>query len=349
MRPRPLNRVFWLCYTHARTVFQRIETNGAFPAMKSSVPPQRFAKYTLIVLAWNLLTVLWGAYVRASGSGAGCGRHWPLCNGVVIPNPQQMQTVIEFAHRLLSGGALILIAAMVIWGFRIHPRGSPVRKGLVASGVFIITEALLGASLVLFGWVTTNVSAGRAIAMAMHLLNTFLLIGSLALTSWWASGRKGLALGGRGSLLWLFAIGVVGVIFVGMAGAITALGDTIFPSASLAQGIAEDFASGAHFLVRLRVYHPFIAIIVGVFLIYIAIRIIGKTENPDANRLATILIGLVALQWGIGLLNLLLLVPIWTQLTHLFMADLVWISLVLLGASSLSENDSGALPQPGLK
>jgi heme A synthase len=303
--------------------------------MMSNDPAKRFERFALLVLAWNLLTILWGAYVRASGSGAGCGRHWPLCNGEVIPHPQQIQTVVEFTHRLLSGGALFLIAVMVAWGFRIHPRGRPVRVGLVASGVFIVTEALLGASLVLFGWVTTNASVSRAVAMSFHLLNTFLLVGSLALTAWWASGRKQVVLSGNRSLPWLIGIGLIGVIFVGLAGAITALGDTIFPATSLAHGLAQDFASGAHFLVRLRVYHPIIAILVGTFLIFLAVRISGRTRNPDSSRLATSLIILVAIQWGVGLLNLLLLVPIWTQLVHLLVADFVWICLVLLGASSL--------------
>ena len=307
---------------------------------------RRFSRYTLFVLAWNLLTVVWGAYVRASGSGAGCGRHWPLCNGEVIPNSPQIQTIIEFVHRLLSGGALILIAVMVIWGFRIHSRGSPVRKALIASAFFIITEALLGASLVLFGWVTTNVSVGRAAAMALHLLNTFLLIGSLALTAWWAAGRKDITLRHKGALPWLFGIGLIGVIFVGMAGAITALGDTIFPAASLSAGFAADFAAGAHFLVRLRVYHPIIAILVGIFLIYLAYHIIGMVKDPEPNRLAIILICLVLLQWGMGLLNLLLLVPIWTQLTHLFIADMVWISLILLGASTFAKHPQAASINP---
>src|SRR5512139_2354559 len=116
----------------------------------------RFAKYAWGDLAYNVLVVLWGAYVRATGSGAGCGSHWPLCNGVVVPRAPQVETMIEFSHRLTSGLSLVLIAVLVVWGFRVYNRGHRVRKALVASGVLIITEALIGAGLVLFGWVAKD-------------------------------------------------------------------------------------------------------------------------------------------------------------------------------------------------
>ncbi|MFN8454080.1 MAG: COX15/CtaA family protein [Anaerolineae bacterium] len=74
----------------------------------------RFAKYVWTVLAYNLAVILWGAFVRASGSGAGCGSHWPLCNGEVIPRTPQMETLVEFTHRLTSGLALLLVIGLTI-------------------------------------------------------------------------------------------------------------------------------------------------------------------------------------------------------------------------------------------
>jgi heme A synthase len=298
-------------------------------------PIKRFSKFALVVLTWNLLTVLWGAYVRASGSGAGCGNHWPFCNGELIPDAQQIQTAIEFTHRLLSGGALILIGVMVVWGFRIHPRRSPVRKGLVASAIFIVSEALLGAGLVLFGWVTTNASPERAFAVSLHLVNTFLLIGSLALTAWWASGGKPVTLQGKGYLPWLLLAGMLAVIVVGMSGAITALSDTLFPAKSLAQGLAQDLAAGANFMIRVRVYHPLIAVLAGLYLIFVAIETRDIGDDPGSRRLGGLLIGVVIIQWCMGLLNYFLLVPVWTQILHLLMAELVWITLVVFSASML--------------
>ncbi len=220
-----------------------------------------FKPFTWGVLGWNLLVILWGAYVRASGSGAGCGQHWPLCNGEVIPQAPNMQMQIEFTHRLLSGGALLLIATMVIWGYRVTAKGSPVRKGLTAAGTLIVTEALLGAGLVLFELVEENSTAFRAIAVALHLANTFLLIGSLALTAYWASGGSAIQVKGQGLKVWLLGAGLLGMLVIGMSGAITALGDTLFPVKSLAEGFVADLDPNAHFLVRLRVYHPVIAVI----------------------------------------------------------------------------------------
>jgi heme A synthase len=316
--------------------------------MLAADPMKRFSRFTIAVLGWILLTVLWGAYVRASGSGAGCGSHWPLCNGQVFPRPEQIETVIEFTHRMLSAGALILIGAMVVWGFRLHPKGSPVRMGLVASGILIVTEALLGASLVLFGWVTNNASAARAAAMSLHLVNTFLLVASLALTAWWAAGRGAIRLNAHDRLPWLLLAGLLGVLLVGMSGAITALGDTIFPSGSLAEGLAQDLDPDAHFLIRLRSLHPLIAVTVGLYIIFLAIYARDLTSEQELGRLGNLLIGLVGAQWCMGLLNLLLLVPIWTQLTHLFIADMLWITLVLFSASALAGASIEALPRTPL-
>src|SRR5512146_1869905 len=92
-----------------------------------SLSLSRFAKFSWGVLGYNVFVILFGAYVRATGSGAGCGAHWPLCNGVVIPHPQRIETIIEFTHRLTSGLTLVLVAALVIWAWRKYPKGSLLR------------------------------------------------------------------------------------------------------------------------------------------------------------------------------------------------------------------------------
>jgi len=57
---------------------------------------QPFAKAAWGVLAYSILVILWGAYVRISFSGDGCGDHWPLCHGEVIPTAPSVKTLIEF-------------------------------------------------------------------------------------------------------------------------------------------------------------------------------------------------------------------------------------------------------------
>src|SRR5689334_1454626 len=145
----------------------------------------RFAIYAWGVLALNLLVILWGAYVRATGSGAGCGAHWPLCNGEVIPRAPQAEMLVEFTHRLSSGVALLTVAGLLVWALRIYPRGHVARRGAQLAMLFMVSEALVGAGLVLFKLVADNDSLYRAVAIVVHLANTFLLLASITLTAWW--------------------------------------------------------------------------------------------------------------------------------------------------------------------
>lgn len=187
-----------------------------------------YAKFTWFILAYNLVIILWGAFVRATGSGAGCGSHWPLCNGEIIPRTPQVEILIEFAHRLTSGLAMPLILIMLVWGWKIYPKGSPIRVVSALSMVFIIIEALMGVGLVLFNWVALDPSIGRVIIFPIHQAITFFLLVVLTLTSWWASGRPLVIDGGRTILSWAFAYGIVGFVISGISGAITALGNTLF-------------------------------------------------------------------------------------------------------------------------
>jgi len=300
---------------------------------------KKFAAFTWGVLGWIMIVILWGAYVRATGSGAGCGQHWPLCDGQVIPQAPDAEMAIEFTHRLLSGGALLLIVAMVIWGFRITNKEHPVRKGLIAAGILILVEALLGAGLVLFELVEENSSVARAFAVALHLANTFLLVGSLALTAYWASGGNAVQIKGQGAKAWLLGAGLLGMLVIGMSGAVTALGDTLFPVRSLAEGIAADMDPNAHFLVRLRVYHPIIAVFIAGYSLYL-VRMLYNQNQGLARKLLTALVVIGFVQLFAGLINLLLLAPISMQLLHLFTADLVWITYILATAAILAK------PQP---
>lgn len=297
---------------------------------------KRFTAYTWFVLAYNIFIILWGAYVRATGSGAGCGSNWPLCNGEVVPRAPQIETVIEFTHRLTSGIALILVLVMLIFAFRIYPKRHLVRKGAVLSMIFIITEALVGAGLVLFECVANDASSGRVISIALHLINTFILLAFLTLTAWWASTDSQMHFKGRKSLTIIFVLGFLGMILIGVTGAITALGDTLFPASSLFDGIKGDFSNTAHFLIRLRIWHPIIAVVVGFYLMFLGVMMSLFYEDHWVKRLAWILFGGVILQLCAGLVNLLLLAPIWMQIVHLFLADFVWIMLVLLFAADFS-------------
>jgi heme A synthase len=293
----------------------------------------KFAKYAWMVLVANIGVILWGAYVRATGSGAGCGSHWPLCNGEVIPRAAAVETLIELTHRVTSGIALLLVLGMLIWAFRAYPKGSLVRQGAAYSMLFMGTEALVGAGLVLFEWVAGDESTGRVVSMAVHLINTFLLLGSLTLTAWWASGGRALRLSGQGILLWLIGFAFLGVLLIGVTGAMTALGDTLFRAGSFQEGLQQDLDSRSHFLIRLRVWHPVIAILVGFFLGFLSGLLALLRDEKGIKRFAGLLIILILVQLGAGLVNVLLNVPVAMQIIHLLLADLIWITLVLFSAS----------------
>ncbi len=300
------------------------------------MPQNRFAWFAWGVLGYNLLVILWGAFVRATGSGAGCGAHWPLCNGQVIPRAPEVETLIELTHRATSGVALLLVAGMLVWAFRAYPKGATVRRGAAWSMVFIITEALVGAGLVLFGWVGADQSAYRAISIAVHLVNTFLLLAALALTAWWASGGAPLRLRGAGAAGWALGAALLGLLLLGATGAITALGDTLFPAGSLIEGMQQDLSPTAHFLIRLRVVHPILAMVLGLYVVALAWRL-TRQAGRATERLAWTLTGIYLAQLLVGGVNLGLLAPVPLQLIHLLLADLTWIALVLLAAAALAD------------
>lgn len=309
--------------------------------MAESQPSKnRFATYAWLVLAYTVGVILWGAIVRATGSGNGCGDHWPLCEGQVIPHAAQLATVIEFAHRLTSGAAVLLVVGLVYWAFRRCAKGHPARRYAVAALCFTLMEGLLGAALVLTGDVGSNASWSRVFVLSLHLVNTFLLLASLALTAKWAGEIRfapparhvDLAATSlhRRRLAAAYALALIGTLALAVTGTIAALADTLFHANSLAQGLSWDTSPNASPLLHLRIIHPAVAVFVGTFLVVLAAHTLMTPSPPAAKRAAAGLAALVALQFCLGLLNVLLLTPVWVQVLHLLNADLVWIMLVLL-------------------
>lgn len=291
----------------------------------------RFAKFAWVVLIYNLLVILWGAFVRATGSGAGCGSHWPTCNGEIIPRAASVDTLIEFIHRVTSGVAFLLVLAMLIWALRAYPRGHIVRLGAFFSLIFMVVESLLGAGLVLFERVATDVSYARAVWMAAHLLNTFILLMWITLTAWWASGGARFPLRGQGwtGLAVLGALVLMAVI--GMSGAVTALGDTL-----LHLNVIHTNPIVGETLLALRVYHPTLAVGIALYMIVVLTRLMLDRPSPTAFRLGVGFNLLYVAQLGLGLLNVWLKAPVWMQLVHLLVSDILWIMLVVFSATVLA-------------
>src|SRR5256714_5549604 len=311
----------------------------------TTVKPNRFAAFAWFVTALTLAVILWGAYVRASRSGDGCGAHWPLCNGTAaLPQATETKTLIEFAHRATSGVALLLVAALALWAFRKFRRGHAVRAAAALSAVFIVTESLIGAGLVLLRLVAENASVARAIYLSVHLVNTFVLVAALALTAWWATlgetARPRLRefLGGR------VGVALTGALALGVRGAVAARGAPLFPESARPGFMGREVSPSAQLLFSLRQYklHPLLAALVGGYLIYFAVALVRSRRDARVRRCASAVVALVVLQACVGLLNAALLAPVWMQIIHLLVADLLWLALVLLSASSLARGEERA-------
>jgi heme A synthase len=295
---------------------------------------RRFAIGASALLAYTVAVVLWGAYVRATLSGDGCGDHWPLCNGVAIPVDPSLKTVIELTHRVTSGLCWIWTFVMWLVAVRVFGRGQATRSAAGWSLFFMTTEALVGAGLVLFRMVADNPSTARGAWMAAHLINTFLLLSALTWMAYSAWREGGARFPNDTRSHWVLGGAALVVLLVGVSGAIAALGDTLFPAASLADGLREDFSPTAHVFLRLRLWHPVIAVFGSGYLIWLAADLLRRRPDPPVPKLAMILGGLVLIQIAVGLLNVALLAPVPMQLAHLLIADATWITLTLLALSS---------------
>jgi heme A synthase len=306
---------------------------------------RRFALYAWGNVFYNLAVILWGAFVRATGSGAGCGDHWPLCNGEVIPRADAIETMIEFAHRLSSGVALLAVIGLVVWAYRLYPKGSIVRRGAAFACFFMFTEALLGAGLVLFQLVAHNESIARVYSIAAHLVNTFLLVAALTLTAWWATGYAAPRLKGQGPLGIALIGGLLATLLIGVTGAVIALGDTLF-FAHLDRGGSEanltPFVEG---LTQLRIVHPFVAVLGSIIIGILGWQVARVRPSAIATRLAWAQTALIIIQLLVGVLNVYLKVPVAIQLIHLLLADLIWITMVLISAAALAVDHPALNPR----
>jgi heme A synthase len=243
---------------------------------------------------------------------------------------------IEFTHRVSSGLVFLMAAGLLIWSRRAYPKGSEVRKSAMFTMIFMVTESLVGAGLVLFRLVGENASMARAFVAPIHLLNTLLLIGSVILTLYFAYGGKAFTWKAQGKTGWILGIGIAAIMVLSATGAITSLGDAIFPVSSTPEAIQRSMTAGEHFLVRLRVWHPLIAIFVGSYLLIASQLVVRQKGTNRIRNFALAIFVVYMLQLLVGVLNVALSAILPTQLIHLLMADSLWMLWVLLCASALA-------------
>lgn len=287
----------------------------------------KFSKLAWFNLMWTVLVILWGAVVRATNSGAGCGKFWPLCGQSLIPTFDVFHTYIEFAHRVMSGILLVSIFIMLVSGWKLYKDDKPRRTLNTLVFVFVIIESLLGAGLVLLGLVEDNDSILRIFAVSLHLLNTFILVALTALNAYYSSDPKA-------SLTKLnakkaFKMGLFLILVIGISGAVTSLADTLFPPSTFTETMNEWIDPTAHLLQRLRPYHPFFAVAFGLAIIAYLDHFF-KPTSQRGEKLRFWIKVLIFVQFGLGMLNIVLHVPLYMQITHLLFAELIWINAIFL-------------------
>jgi cytochrome c oxidase assembly protein subunit 15 len=322
-----------------------VTTSAAIP-IPATRPPAALRRFAWGVLAYNVAVIVWGSAVRSTGSGAGCGDHWPLCNGTVVQHHLGLATLIEFAHRASSGIDLLCVLALLFWTFAAVPRRHLALAAAVAVLVLTLNEALLGALLVLLGHTARDRSPSRAVYLSLHLTNTLLLLAALTLTAHFLS-RRDPALRSTTTLRapGLVLTGLLATLVVGVTGSLAALGDTLYPAHNLLTAVAQDFSRGSSWLLQIRWLHPAVSLIAGIFIAWIVAR---GLRDPEHHRLSVGVVLLLVLQYLLGVADVALLAPTWMQMAHLLGADILWIALVVLSARLCLIPTRAALRAPAI-
>lgn len=313
-------------------------------------PSRAFTRYAWSLVCFLVLVILWGAWVRISGAGAGCGNHWPTCNGVVLPIAPSTKTLIEFTHRLTSGLCLPMVLVMLGWAWRLFPKGHGVRKASVITLVFLLSEAALGAGLVKFELVADNASVARAITAALHLINTFTLAGAATLAAWWSNHSAPHPWQHAAPVKWALLTALGLILVSSMSGSVTALGDTLFPTSIFVEGglmarLKEDLSGSTHFLVQLRLIHPVLAVGTAFYLLFLSFGIRAEHESGLRVSLGLGLTVFTGLQLLAGFSNIGLGAPGWLQIVHLCLALSIALTVILLLAVVLAEEPLKPLPE----
>lgn len=307
---------------------------GSAPGARDARGQSGFVAFAGFLLAYLLAVILFGAWVRISGSGAGCGEHWPTCHGELVPTNRGTAMVIELTHRVTSAASGLLAIVLPIWAWRRFPKGHAVRAASLGTLLLIVLEGAIGAGLVLNRLVGEDASALRALVVALHLVNTLLLTACSAAALYWALAPPRLSLAvawaRAGAERYAYALWLIGLVLISAAGAVTALGDTLFVNPAglpMASPPAAD-----HFLVQLRIVHPVAAVLVSL----LGGGIVWWLAQREPLRRAALGLGaLLAAQLLLGACNIAFGAPGALQLGHLLLAQLVWLASVLLLRTAL--------------
>ena len=289
----------------------------------------RLIFFTKLGLVLSVLSILAGAFVRATGSGDGCGATWPTCKGKIIPALSDTSEIIEFSHRSISG-VLLIVTIYIFVNSRKLEKDSIARTAVNYLTFFVLFEALIGAVIVVFEWVGLNSSLPRIIAVPIHLVNTFGLLASYIILYKILENKLD-----NIKNLWDRNFITISILFLltGATGSITALADVLYPSASFYEGFLDDFDKTSELLTRLRIFHPIVSTILSIGL-YIESKQLQERFNINTNFLKFLIFAAIFL----GVTNVLSNIVLFLSIFHLAMADLLWITYIYVSLDKVKNN-----------
>jgi heme A synthase len=286
-----------------------------------------FASLAVTGLISTIALIMVGSIVRVTGNGLGCP-DWPLCYGQAIP-PLKMSAWVEFAHRLFGGAVVLQVAILIGLAWRRYRHEPWIFRTAVVASVVLTVQVVLGGIHVIYelpswtGWVHT------AVAM--------LLAGLLAV--WVAVTHTGLRqigertaeqLRGTRLTLWTAVAAATTYILLLTGSLVTRTGASLvcpaFPYCGLS--FVPDYLRG---LVTIQMVHRVTAFIVAFTISLVLWHLLRSARrDPGLRRFALALVALLVLQFGLGMVNVWMAIPMWSRVLHLGTGGTIWVVVLML-------------------
>ncbi len=267
--------------------------------------------------------------------------NWPLCHDEWIPESDSSKTWIEWLHRASSSVFGLYILFLAFLSFKYFPKNHKIRFWSSTALIFTISEALIGAFLVLKGLTGQNTSGLRLFILNAHLLNSLFLTASIVLCLRYAVGSVSIPFKKITSLAGFY-------LLIAFTGSTASLSNTLFPSSSLKEGWLMDFDEHSPWIVQFRLWHPAAAVLIaGAVLLYLLWNfekkdffplksffkkqksILYSVQDLVYSNSRLLLTGLLFLGILTGAITLLTLSPLVMRMIHLLTAYLIWVFIFL--------------------
>jgi heme a synthase len=280
-----------------------------------------FTRLAWTAAAFTYLLIILGAIVRITGSGMGCGEHWPLCNGRLLP-PLDLPTLIEYTHRLVAAAVSVVVTALAAYAWWLRQEAGSTEQssnGPIAVQSDRPTVRPSVVSYVALALLVLQVALG-AIAVRLelppwtvilHLGIAMLLLATLIVAAR-GSVRSPPSRAGLGALFLGFVTVLFGALTANLGAASACLGFPLCNGELVPEG---NYLQHVHWTHRLLAYA-----LLG-YVVWWALR--------TGRRGAWYVVALVTAQVAVAAALVLLALPRPLQAAHVAVGAAVWAGLVL--------------------